>query len=373
MCARCIRLVRPALGAKLANRAHPDIPPSRVRTDLLWAIRKQRAASRFTSSNAYFAWEAEQTARRILRHGFGNANAFYGYVRNAHPNVYEAARDHSLVTFADQAIAPALIEQREQTTQIERFGDWIDGQQPADDLSIIDELEQATWPLADRIVCASQYVADSLAEVGVNPEKVTVIHSPIDSRRFTSVDRSGRSGPLVVGFVGEVGLRKGAPYFLQVAKRLAGESLRFVMVGKVRFNAKIQAEYAPYVDFIGPVPPTQVQTWLGRFDMMLFPSTCEGSAYSLIEAMATGLPVVTSPNSGSLVTHGKVGYIHPYDAVDALAASVEQLASDDALRQTMAHNARQCTLASNMDAYSGHLKALTTEALQHPATGKTND
>jgi len=83
---------------------------------------------------------------------------------------------------------------------------------------------------------------------------------------------------VLVGFVGAVGLRKGAPYFLEVARRSRGSTVRFVMVGPVQLPEAAIKRMSESVELVGRVPRNQAVAWLLKFDMLLFPSTCEGSA-----------------------------------------------------------------------------------------------
>ena len=128
-------------------------------------------------------------------------------------------------------------------------------------------------------------------------------------QRLHEVERQANRETITVGFVGSVGLRKGAPYFFEVAKRLASERVRFVMVGPILLDKQIINRYKGPVEIIGPVPWLDVGRWLERFDIFYFPSTCEGSAGAVNEAMASALPVVTTPNSGSTVRDGVEGYL----------------------------------------------------------------
>jgi len=75
-------------------------------------------------------------------------------------------------------------------------------------------------------------------------------------------------------------------------------------------------------------------------DIFVFPSLEEGSALVTYEAMACGLPVVTTPNAGSLVRDGVEGFIVPIRDPDALAERIEQLRADARLRQEMGRAAR---------------------------------
>ena len=90
-----------------------------------------------------------------------------------------------------------------------------------------------------------------------------------------------------------------------------------------------------------------------------------------MEAMASGLPVVTSPNSGSVARHGQEGFIAPYDDIDALAGYVRQLVENPDRRLEMGRAAREYCGQFNLDYYSLELAAmfhrlvggLTTEKL----------
>jgi glycosyltransferase involved in cell wall biosynthesis len=110
-------------------------------------------------------------------------------------------------------------------------------------------------------------------------------------------------------------------------------------------------EGRPNVTVVGPVPRNGVIGQLASFDVLLFPSTCEGSPGAVMEALASGLPVVTSPTAGTVVRHEKEGFVHAYDDVDALAAAIDRLASDKQLRREMSWAARQRVESFDVDVY----------------------
>jgi glycosyltransferase involved in cell wall biosynthesis len=130
------------------------------------------------------------------------------------------------------------------------------------------------------------------------------------------------------------------------------------MVGPVHLHKSVVAQYAGNVEVVGGVPRSEVAEWLRRFDMMLFPSTCEGSAFVLMEAMFTGLPVVTSPNSGTVARHGQEGFIAPYDDINALAGYLRELVENPDRRFEMGLAARKRCEQFNLDYYSRELSAL---------------
>ena len=75
-------------------------------------------------------------------------------------------------------------------------------------------------------------------------------------------------------------------------------------------------------------------------DVYVFPSLVEGSSLSVYEAMASGLPIITTVNAGTLVRDGIEGFIVPPRNSDAIADAVERLANP-ALRAEMGRAARR--------------------------------
>jgi glycosyltransferase involved in cell wall biosynthesis len=112
------------------------------------------------------------------------------------------------------------------------------------------------------------------------------------------------------------------------------------------------------VEFTGPVPRSGVKNWLRKFDLFFFPSTCEGSAGAVMEAMASGLPVVTTYNSGSRVRDGIEGFIRPCDDIDGFEQAIRRLDDDRDLLLSMGHAARQRVEAYGLEAYQSDLREL---------------
>jgi glycosyltransferase involved in cell wall biosynthesis len=353
---RLVRRVAPALGRRMAGRRHPDLDARRVRSNcwlLLWQMLARR---RFPTPEAFYRHGAALEARWIRRVGWGRANALMGFARTLDPPLCRQARRAGLRVVVDQMIAPAVVERGEAAEQQRRWPGW----EPESDAGAFAEVERQTWAAADRITCASEYVRDGLLAQGVEPGRLRVIPYPVAAESFRFADRAGRPGPVTVGFTGQVGLRKGAPYFFEVARRLAGRA-RFVMIGPVALRPEAVARHAGAVEVVGPVPRSEVPARLERFDVFFLPSTCEGSAGAATEAMVTGLPVVTTPNSGTLVRDGIDGYVAAYDNLDALATGLGRLVGDADLRLSMGRSARERVTAFDLDAYARQLEALFDE------------
>ncbi|GIW75868.1 MAG: glycosyl transferase [Phycisphaerae bacterium] len=339
--AKLVSRFDPVTGRRMLDRRREGLDDKRVISNLWLALRLARAKKRFPVKEDYFEWAAARQAEWILRKGFGRSNMLYGFIRNVHPQVWRIARLQGLTTVGDQMIAPARIEIEEYQLQQQRWPGW-EKPVPTDALQRVDLIEQMSWEHCDHLTCGSDYVKQGLIDCGVAPERISVIPYAPSGSDLPLIERQLHPDPVLVGFVGAVCLRKGAPYFFEVAKRFDPKRVKFVMVGPVQLDPqRVRQECGP-VEIVGSVPRSQVKDWLSRFHIFFFPSTCEGCAGAVLEAMDTGLPIVSTPNSGTIVRHGTDGFIHAYDDIDGFVESIDKLVSDRNFRLNMGLNSRQC-------------------------------
>jgi glycosyltransferase involved in cell wall biosynthesis len=90
-------------------------------------------------------------------------------------------------------------------------------------------------------------------------------------------------------------------------------------------------------------------------DVLLLPSICEGSATVTYEALATGLPVICTHNTGSIVRDGIDGFIIPIRDPDAIVERLQRLLGDPKLREELAANAHRRSLDYDVAAYGQRL------------------
>lgn len=219
--------------------------------------------------------------------------------------------------------------------------------------------EQEEWELADRIVAGSPFVAEGLADCGVPADKIYVVPYGVDARRFSPAPSHSSAGrPLRILFAGEVGLRKGAPYLLEALGRLDRNLVEARLAGAVVLNRDRLSRYADRVQFLGPVPRSEMRDLFRWADVFVLPSVVEGSATVTYEALMSGLPVITTPNAGSVVQDGKSGRIVPVRDVDALATAIAEYAEDPALLERHRAGARDARAEADVTRYARDLCAL---------------
>ena len=108
------------------------------------------------------------------------------------------------------------------------------------------------------------------------------------------------------------------------------------------------------------MPRGQVEKHLSQFDIFFFPSTCEGCAGSVLEAMDTGLPIISTPNSGTIIRDGIEGHICAYDDIDNFERHIRRITEDADLRLTMGLASRRRVESFSLDWYCNALGGLFT-------------
>jgi alpha-maltose-1-phosphate synthase len=188
----------------------------------------------------------------------------------------------------------------------------------------VDHVERE-FELCERILVPSRYSFGTFAERGL-ADKAQIVPTGVDTQ-FFSPPASEKVRPLFrVCFVGRVELAKGIGYLLQAWKRLALPDAELVLAGGVK--REMDSVFLNYADSsvrtTGIVSSATVAETYRDSDLFVIPSVNEGLAQVLLEAMASGLPIVASDHSGAddVITDGKEGFIVPVRDVDRLAEAI---------------------------------------------------
>lgn len=206
------------------------------------------------------------------------------------------------------------------------------------------------WALrADRWLVLGHGLADEYRRsLQLDPSAVQVLHNPVvlpPAVRHPAPE----SRRLVVLALGRLGRRKGTYDLLDAVESLpAGVRARIrVRLAGDGEIAQVRAEVADRglgdaVDVAGWLAPRERDEALRKADIFVLPSHDEGLPMALLEAMAHGLVPITTPVGGipEAVTDGVHGLLVPPGDPARLAAALQLLVENDALRGTFAHQAR---------------------------------
>ncbi|MEX0653279.1 MAG: glycosyltransferase family 4 protein [Phycisphaeraceae bacterium] len=196
-----------------------------------------------------------------------------------------------------------------------------------------------------RFVACISHFCRSQAMIFSPPEtwsKLHIIHCGVDPAWFTPRHHTGPGQRLL--FVGRLAAVKGLPVLFEAMRRVVREcpQAELALVGdgaeRAMLERSVQAMgLAEHVQFVGYRSPDAVRDMLREADVFVLPSFAEGVPVVLMEAMATGVPVVATRVAGvaELVDDGVTGCLVPPGHVDALAGRIIDLLHDAGQRQRL--------------------------------------
>lgn len=222
--------------------------------------------------------------------------------------------------------------------------------------------------LADAFLVPSAFVRDSLVRCGVNEARIfTVPYGTNVSDPITRLPLAP-DAPLRILFVGGVNANKGVPLLLEAFSALPEGAAALTLTGRYDPGAWFvkQARETPNVTLTGAVLPSQMREVYAQADVFVLPSLTEGLSQAGVEAMACGLPIVCSANTGvnDYVRDGENGYVVPAGDTAALAKALQWCASHRDLLPAMGAAARQAVSGLTWSRYEKNASEAITEVLK---------
>lgn len=215
-------------------------------------------------------------------------------------------------------------------------------------------VEQAEMRLAHHIVVASSFTLKTYVEQGVRESKISINPYGVDFHALKPIENKPPQEKIRLVFLGLVDARKGIPMLLEVWKKIKSLPLALTLIGPVsREMEEYISTHFPEVELKGKLPFHVVKTILPAYDVMVFPSFFEGFGLVVPEAMACGLPVLTTTATcgPDIITEGKEGMIIASGDANGLQSAIEQLVQNRNLIPEMGKQARQTVLQYSWDAY----------------------
>ncbi len=221
------------------------------------------------------------------------------------------------------------------------------------------------FSLADYFIVPSDYVAETLIASDFDPRKIFVIPYGVDINRFANERHrnnhrhTSSNDSFNLLFVGQIGPRKGVHYLLEAFSNLRIHNSKLILVGGVEdgfqdyFMNRVRKDQR--IQYVGFVPHAQLHNYYQQASVFILPSLSEGSALVIYEAMAEGLPVVTTPNAGSIISNLMDGLIIPIRNVDAILSSLIWLHNHPRESLEIGQNAARSVNNYTWDIYGSRL------------------
>ncbi len=199
---------------------------------------------------------------------------------------------------------------------------------------------------SNSVIAVSTSTANSIRDISRSDE-IVVIPNAIDTAAFRP--RESRDiGPVRLLFVGAVGKLKGERDLLRALAKLRSSRLD-LKVSIVGFGAGSLYDECRHlgisdmIEFLGPVAVDQMRERYAAADIFVLPTYAEGMPMSVLEAMASGLAIVTTQVGGipELIDNGENGFMVEPGDIDGLASQIQELAEDPQLRRRLGQAARR--------------------------------
>ena len=222
--------------------------------------------------------------------------------------------------------------------------------------STYERIDQWMHRRMDRVVCVSQGQADKVIRAGTPKNRVVVIHNAIDLSRFDSRSDAeyryrlenyfDEPPELIVGAAGRLSPEKGYDVLIDAVKIAAEKSFGVVLFGEGFLRDQLQArvDAAGIADRFRMVGFThELDRFLPWFDVFVQSSYTEGFPCVNIEAMACRVPVLATSVGGvpEQIESERNGLLVPPNAPQNLAAALERLLNDAALRKRLGDEGRR--------------------------------
>jgi glycosyltransferase involved in cell wall biosynthesis len=196
------------------------------------------------------------------------------------------------------------------------------------------------------VMVPSTFVADDLVRRGVEPSRIELIPYGVDVERFSAPERDFSARPLEVLYIGQVGYRKGLRYLGAAVGAVSPPPKQVTVIGPIVNRSVALAQTLRHFAYLGKVAADDLPQYYARADVFILPSLAEGMALVVLEAMASGLPVIVTEESGyaGVIRDGVEGFIVGVRDSAAIAQKLSLLSEDGDLRRRMgvAARARAC-------------------------------
>ncbi len=328
-----------------ATRCHEDIP-NRLVVSFNWHVilqALQRRPATLTTEQEYRQyietgkWFATRVARHLkMRRLEPEKDVFLGFNTGSFETI-QLMNERGIPNVLDQ-IDPAAVEEQIVYEETLKWPGWQKAAGRIPDFYW--QRMRDEWSAANMILVNSQWSKDALIKQGVPAEKMFIVPVAYEAARTHLPSRKNMDGPLTVLWIGSVNLRKGIQYLIQAAKLLlTNPRIRFLIAGPIYISDQALATAPANMQFIGKVNRDQTEEMYRRADVFVLPTISDGFAITQVEAMAQGLPVITTPNCGEVVTPEVDGLIVPASDAQSLAGAIARLDENRLLLREMSYRA----------------------------------
>lgn len=274
-------------------------------------------------------WTHKLALKKAFRMLNVRPDAIYGHFWDSAYNGYEYAKTNNIPLFVATG-----------ESEIERLFSFPDDQKAFSDY-------------VSGVICVSSKNRDESISLGLTTaEKCAVFPNAVNAELFKKLDKEQCREQLnlpqdafIIAFVGWFIERKGPQRVAEAIKRIQGKPVYSLFIGKGE-----QESHCDNILFKGALPHDQVPLYLNAADVFVLPTLHEGCCNAVVEAMACGLPVVSSnlPFNWDVLDDTNSIMVDP-NSIDELADAIRALRDDSLKRSLLAKGALKKAASLSID------------------------
>jgi len=235
--------------------------------------------------------------------------------------------------------------ERTEAELVKKYPDWLPAGRQSQEVRREQKCKE--MELADLSLAPSNFVADTIRDFYPN-KPVAIAPYGVDLINWSPDTARAPRDVITFLFAGHCSIRKGTPLLLAAWRAAGLKGARLQLVGPWRLAETKKRELPPGCRWTGPVSSHQLRSFYHGADVFVFPTNFEGRALVVGEALASGLPVLTTQASGTQdMIDESCGRIVPLDDLEALVESLRWFANNrerlPGLSRAARSNVKRCT------------------------------
>ena len=202
----------------------------------------------------------------------------------------------------------------------------------------IKNIERKTMQRADKVIAVSQFAA-SITQQYVFNIPISIIYNGIDTKKFVSKENNIVNEPFQLLYVGSWIVRKGVDLLAPIMNEL-GEDYVLYYTGGATVNNQVNTP-SNMID-VGRLNQEKIIHYMQTVDALIFATRSEGFGLVVTEAMACGLPVISSASSSipEIISNGMTGFLCETNNVQSFVYAIRKLKESNELQAVMSTTAR---------------------------------
>lgn len=347
------------LGVRYPSRALTGIPVGRVRRFLSWMEWVNVFGSRLPCYDSWKQkwWIARNQAfgSRVGRRVGSPGEILYGFDSSS-AEMFMEGRQRGLKCVLDQSTVHVVRARGIIESAIQKRPEYARSIQQLMHSAAEIQRRCREVQMADLVLCPSETVKASVLEAGGEDRRIAVVPFGIDLACFTVAPLPPMT-PFRFLFVGDVTQLKGAGCLFEAWRRAKLEGAELWVVGVLPDGFDWRPHLSPGIRFVGRVSRERLAELYHASHCLVLPTLLEGQANAVMEAMACGRCVITTPacGLGNRLINGVNGVVLEADAIEELSRVLRRLTADPAGVQRMGLAAAEAAREFSLAAYGERL------------------